>query len=330
MVYRILVLGLFFVSCGLNLLLLGQQNARIIYVDDEIDSKFKDSETLLHRQMDEESKCAINPHNYRYKINEPQICESNSPLILLVVVCTGMVNFDERKAIRNTWGSMLKENSEAKLIFMLGSGSDPYVQGEIESESRQHGDIIQENFTDSYRNLSLKSVGVLKWVKYFCSNVRLIFKADDDIYVNVPNLMDLVMKIKSVSSPFIMGYIFKGAKPVVDKTSKWYTPKEDYNESFYPDYVSGTSYIMSNSAVKQLYTAALNTKLFWLEDIYITGICRRKATIRLSHHPGIAFYKRKSTSCAYKASITGHNVSPKRMLEIHSQLSSPNTFRCNM
>lgn len=120
---------------------------------------------------------------------------------------------------------------------MLGSGSDPYVQSKLKSESRRYGDIIQKNYIDSYINLSIKYVGVLKWVKYFCSEVSLIIKADDDIYVNVPKLMDLVMKIKSYSEPFIMGHTFIGVKREVNNNSKWYTPKEDYNDTVYPDYV---------------------------------------------------------------------------------------------
>lgn len=44
-----------------------------------------------------------------------------------------------------------------------------------------------------------------------------------------------------------------------------------YGARVYPRYLSGTGYVMSAPTVRALYTAALTTAYFHLEDIYITG-----------------------------------------------------------
>ena len=57
-------------------------------------------------------------------------------------------------------------------------------------ESRTHGDILQEDFVDSYMNLTLKSVMGLKWVSNHCMKAEFVMKTDDDIYVNINSLLN--------------------------------------------------------------------------------------------------------------------------------------------
>lgn len=44
-----------------------------------------------------------------------------------------------------------------------------------------------------------------------------------------------------------------------------------YTGRVYPNYLSGTAYLMSIDVVSKLYSAALRTPIFHLEDVYITG-----------------------------------------------------------
>jgi len=54
----------------------------------------------------------------------------------------------------------------------------------IEEEQRVHGDILQDDFLDSYNNLTLKTIHI---VKYFVREVNYehLFKTDDDSFVNM-------------------------------------------------------------------------------------------------------------------------------------------------
>lgn len=56
-------------------------------------------------------------------------------------------------------------------------------------ESRTHGDILQEDFVDSYMNLTIKSVMGLKWASTHCPQARFLMKTDDDMFINVPSLL---------------------------------------------------------------------------------------------------------------------------------------------
>ena len=71
------------------------------------------------------------------------------------------------------------------------------TQTAVANEVRNYGDILQESFTDSYHNLTLKSVAMLKWVNLNChlssNNTSLapefLLKTDDDIFINVDRLL---------------------------------------------------------------------------------------------------------------------------------------------
>lgn len=53
----------------------------------------------------------------------------------------------------------------------------------------RYGDIVQEDFVDSYRNLTHKAIMALRWVSQNCQNAKLILKADDDIFINIFKLV---------------------------------------------------------------------------------------------------------------------------------------------
>lgn len=44
-----------------------------------------------------------------------------------------------------------------------------------------------------------------------------------------------------------------------------------FDDKVYPNYLSGTGYVMSIDAAVKLYNASLSIPLFHLEDVYLTG-----------------------------------------------------------
>lgn len=50
-----------------------------------------------------------------------------------------------------------------------------------------------------------------------------------------------------------------------------YSPRYMFSGSRYPDYVSGTTYLMSSDVAAKLYSISLVTPIFHLEDVFITG-----------------------------------------------------------
>lgn len=55
-----------------------------------------------------------------------------------------------------------------KVVFLVGQTPNNETQARINAESEFNGDLIQESFLDSYNNLTLKTIMMLKWVNGNC------------------------------------------------------------------------------------------------------------------------------------------------------------------
>jgi len=82
-----------------------------------------------------------------------------------------------------------------KLVFLLGKPLHPQSQYGIEQEHFRNKDIVQCKFVDTYHNLSHKAVLGLRWVSEHCNAVHTIVKMDDDVFLNLPSLSTLVLKL---------------------------------------------------------------------------------------------------------------------------------------
>ena len=74
------------------------------------------------------------------------------------------------------WPHLAKQNSVVKLCLFLG-------------EQDIYEDILQEDFVDSYNNLTLKSILTLKYYANLKKDKLLLLKTDDDSYVHVGELI---------------------------------------------------------------------------------------------------------------------------------------------
>lgn len=257
------------------------------------------------------------PHDYRILLDLADPC--HQPPFLLVVICSSVNNARQRDAIRHTWASSLPV--DVKVVFILGNTDHKEeLKKNITKESLTYKDIIQEDFLDTYQNLSLKTVGLLKWISTKCEKVKYVLKTDDDIFINVPLLLDDLRH--TVHSRFIMGNIIAGAQPVQDETSKYYTPKSVYSKPTYPKYMSGSAYVISGDLVGDLYQAAVQTAPFWIEDIYITGLVAEKIDMQHIFNGKFGYKKRTLHPCLFKHVITGHYVTPAEMIKLWQKITS--------
>ncbi|XP_058129411.1 uncharacterized protein LOC131271868 [Anopheles coustani] len=212
------------------------------------------------------------------------------------------------------------------------------LQLRIVNESEVYGDIIQESFIDRYNNLTLKTIMMLKWVTTNCDGkVKFLMKCDDDTFVNVPNLLQVLLggtvplykaavsfydnNTVLVKSPknrlvegkhLLTGFKFCDAKPISDTSSKWYSPTYMYDKDVYPHYLSGTAYVMNFETAKVLYRTSLTTPIFHLEDVYLTGIVAERVKIRRRHHP-LFFYAYTRDMCALRGMISQHQLPPSEL-----------------
>ena len=124
----------------------------------------------------------VNSHNFNYILNPGSIvCQDN--VYVIVYVHSAPSYYQRRILIRETWATR-NLFPEIRLVFMLGQTADDKIMQAIKYENDLYKDIVQEDFFDSYRNLTYKAVMALKWVSIYCPQASYILKTDDDMIVN--------------------------------------------------------------------------------------------------------------------------------------------------
>ena len=186
----------------------------------------------------------LNPHSFQFIKDANNLCSRKEPPFLLVLVMSIHDHMDVRNAIRQTWGVVAKGGTwpgrtveeTVKLAFLLGLHQFPERESLLVAENEKYGDIIQENFVDSYYNLSIKMVMGLKWASQYCPGVRFILKADEDTFVNLPMLVDILRQPETPKDT-IIGRIMPESK--VYRVGKWSVDKKVYAGKVYPPYAAG-------------------------------------------------------------------------------------------
>ena len=82
-------------------------------------------------------------------------------------------SLDYREFIRSSWKSRV-EHLAGPVIFVTGQDGT-----ELAGENAQHGDILQLDFADSYRNLSLKMMGIYRFFTERSERIQQIVVIND-------------------------------------------------------------------------------------------------------------------------------------------------------
>lgn len=213
------------------------------------------------------------PEEYNFIINEPTKCEQLKPFLVLVVPVAPQ-NRAHRDVVRSTWGGQnMVQGKVVALFFLLGRHSGEVasqVQEQVLQESQEHGDLIQSNFLDCYKNLTIKTMVMLEWLDTFCSNASYAMKIDSDMFLNVPNLISMLLN--APKSNYMTGQVEQGAVVHRNPDSKWYLPEGLYPHSVYPRYALGLGYVLSLDLPRKLVKASRHVTALYLEDVYL-GLC---------------------------------------------------------
>ncbi|XP_041350479.1 beta-1,3-galactosyltransferase 1-like [Gigantopelta aegis] len=244
--------------------------------------------TSIHKHTTEINRYGkgnvANPHSFRYVLNPVKLCTGND-IFIITYVHSAPKNLKKRQTIRQTWGSgTYFLTQKVRVVFIMGQVADKHVMESVRMESDLYGDIVQEDFLDSYHNLTYKALAGLKWVSTFCRHTAYVLKTDDDIFVNVFVLMKYIQSTVELSygrTNLILCNQWIHMKVMRDKRSKWYIPKEDFSPDYFPPYCSGSAYLMSSDVTEGMYRLSLTTPFFWVDDYYITGLLVHK--LNLTH-----------------------------------------------
>ena len=221
-------------------------------------------------------------------LHNPDLCRTATDLEWIIYIHSGANNAKRRQSLRTTWASgQLFKRPITKVAFMIGVSSNPRSFESLIQEFKEHSDLVVGNFIDTYNNLTLKSIMALKWISTYCTNAKQAIKADDDVFVNIIEVMTLIRK-QSQQKRLITCPIFqKNTMPILrDPKScmKWCAvPSEFPGDKTYPRYCSGTAYTLSVDIIGDLYQAALQTRYFFIDDVFTTGLLPLKLPYKVNY-----------------------------------------------
>ncbi|MFT7810951.1 lactosylceramide 1,3-N-acetyl-beta-D-glucosaminyltransferase A-like [Arapaima gigas] len=268
---------------------------------------------------------------YPYLINPKHKCQ-NQEVLLLLFVKSPPKNTDRRNTIRSTWGNETYIWNElgvgVKVLFALGVHvhhfNRAHIQQKLIQENHLFQDLVQQDFSDTFHNLTIKLILQFSWAHTYCPQAQFFMSADDDMFIHVPNLVRYLQKLnhRGVQN-FWVGHVHRGAPPVRFKKSKYYVPFEIYPWLSYPDYTPGGGYVVSGDVVEKIYKVCriLNTTLY-IDDV-VMGISASMIGVTPQDH---AYFsgERKAPyhPCIYNKILTSHGHESD-MVELWKETTSP-------
>ncbi|KAM6980535.1 beta-1,3-galactosyltransferase 2 [Aplochiton taeniatus] len=253
------------------------------------------------------------PHEYNFIVDEPVTCQQQRPFLVLIVPVAPH-NREARDAVRSTWGSeRLVLDKVVCLFFLLalpnGDG-EQQLQEQVLQESKEHQDLLQSDFKDSYKNLTIKTMVMLEWLSSRCPNASYAMKIDSDMFLNVHTLVNMLLTVPRQN--YMTGLVANGATVLRDPNSKWYLPWEVFPESNYPRYALGLGYVLSLDLPRKLVEASRYVRAIYIEDVYL-GLCMRQLGISPTDPPNWTLFNVFPVSynpCTYSKLIatTTHSI----------------------
>ena len=199
-----------------------------------------DSSDLQDRQCDE--KIAEIPTSS----NVPQI----ESLLLYIIIISAPHNAIHREAIRETWGEEVSKYDSIKYAFAIGNKNVPYSDmGLVLEEQEKYGDIwILDGVEEVYSRLSRKILKALTWGDEY-TDARYYMKTDDDCYVVVDRLYQLLTESDKPTERMYIGYLHHHQTPHTQ--GKWAEFGWFLCEHYF-DFAAGAGYILTRDIVRYL------------------------------------------------------------------------------
>lgn len=297
----------------------------------------------------------INKHDYFFLKHAKGKCLEEDgvhyvQLRVVFIVKSAIDHFDNRRAIRRTWGFERRfSDVNIRTVFLLGRLPKPDVdiQARVEEEAAKFRDIVQGDFEDTYFNNTLKTMMGLRWAVEQCPTSRFYFFVDDDYYVSTRNVLRFLRnpvnypqyleepvlsfddnqdnhfrqrQLKQMINfdipedvKLFAGYVIQSA-PHRHKLSKWFVTLEEYPYHMWPPYVTAGAYVLSREALLDMYYASFFVQRFRFDDVYL-GIVAKKVGLEPYHCGEFHFDKKPYSIRSYQYVVASHGYSNPIELE---------------
>ncbi|XP_044043281.1 beta-1,3-galactosyltransferase 5-like isoform X3 [Siniperca chuatsi] len=271
------------------------------------------------------------PRNYKFIMDDTPTCKTTTPfLVLMVPVAPSDVA--ARDAIRKTWGNeklVLGQLVETLFILGLPGGADTEQQQEqLKQENLQHHDLIQSNFQDSYRNLTIKTMMMLEWLAAHCVKASYVMKIDSDMLLHIQNLVKLLLDPNTAKQNYMTGLVWWHSPVLRNPFNRFYMPRYVIAEPQYPPYPLGMSYVMSLDLPGKILGVSPQIKPIYIEDVYL-GMCLKRLDISPTDPPENTMFivdpKHPLSSCSLSKVIAVTTTSIPQMMHYWKRSRAPGT-----
>ncbi|XP_002740042.1 beta-1,3-galactosyltransferase 1-like [Saccoglossus kowalevskii] len=270
----------------------------------------------------------VNNFDFPYLFNPSGICNvprSINNVFVLMMTPISPLKADKRAVIRNVRGRLKEvDGYQIRHVFVMGrpTVNVSSILNTLKLESDTFMDLVVLDFDDSYYNLTLKTMMLLRWAVTYCPNAKYVMKVDDDVFVNLDNLIPLLSE--APREGYAVGYVYVQSKPIRKTWNKWYVSEEEWSYEFYPPYPTGPAYVLSMDVARAVLKSARRIRMFRMEDVYI-GMNLLKLSIKPVHHNGFDRYGIcQSLPCCVRNVIATHYITSVRMATLPRRMEQLN------
>ena len=235
------------------------------------DTAYRANELMKIEKLNKDARIY---NNVKVVITNEKFCQDRH-FDILIYVFSAAGNFDERLAIRATWGNKTVLKDDVKHVYIIGRASSVEKQKLLEKESEKFNDIVQGDFEDSYVGLGNKSITTWNWIRMYCHTAKVFMKADDDLALDIERILTSVNPY--INKPrHLMCYLINNAYVKREKENKYYVSFDEYPDKFYHSYCNGWAFLYTTDIVQEMCQYMLWTEMFKIADVWTTGMVMKK------------------------------------------------------
>ncbi|XP_035533600.1 N-acetyllactosaminide beta-1,3-N-acetylglucosaminyltransferase 3-like [Morone saxatilis] len=278
--------------------------------------------------------------HFPVRLDIPDKCggaDKSADVFLLLVIKSSPRNYDRREVLRKTWAKERLQNGMwIRRIFISGTTDSGFEKKRLNEllklEHREHNDILQWDFNDTFYNLTLKQILFLEWMERNCPNARFLMNGDDDVFANTDNMVEYLQGLKdnNGSKHLFTGHLIQNVGPIRSSGSKYFIPVQIQESESYPPYCGGGGFLLSGYTASVIYSMSHSITILPIDDVYM-GMCLAKAGLGPESHMGVktaGLYipSRKHDEydpCFYKEVILVHRFLSANMFLMWQRIHDP-------
>jgi len=261
------------------------------------------------RMVGGEETCLLNDPSMLRVLRQPsKLFESVNDRVLVVRSAPGAVDY--RNYVRASWKAGVERIANTSVIFICGrSSTDDNLDREIDI----FDDILQFDFLDSYRNLTLK---MMLTYRFFLERtpIQQILVINDDTIVNATAMNRFVgSALHGARSSYLIGKVSRGYPRLFFPWLPWYVSSSVYPHKCYPPFTQGSSFMISREAAARIVESICRFPFVHLDDV-LMGIVTNCLSIRNIHSEGFDQHNLNDDFIVFHYQYTRYSAS--RMMEL--------------